>query len=132
MAITTKIKDVEFGVGDIIKVSQKITEGEKIRKQVFEGIVISIKGRGANQTFMLRRMGAQNVGIERIFPTILPSIEKVEIVKKGSFGTRRAKLYYIRDKSRKEIEKIYARSKSKTTSAIKKKKSKKKKYISKK
>ena len=98
MALKTKIKDVEFGIGDVIKVFQTITEGEKKRVQAFEGTVISIKGRGENQSFMMRRIGAQNVGIERIFPVIIPSIEKVEVVKKGSFGTRRAKLYYPRDR----------------------------------
>ena len=120
MAIKTKIKDVEFGIGDVINVFQKITEGEKSRTQVFEGTVISIKGRGENQSFMVRRVGAQNIGIERIFPVIMPSIIKIEIVKKGSSGVRRAKLYYIRDKSRKEIEKIYTRKKKKTSSKKKK------------
>lgn len=113
MAIKTKIKDTQFAVGDIIKVFQKITEGDKKRTQVFEGTVISIKGREENQSFMVRRVGAQNVGIERIFPVIVPTIEKVEIVKKGGKGIRRAKLYYTRDKSRREIEKIYTRNKKK-------------------
>lgn len=120
MAIKTKIKDVEFGIGDVINVFQKITEGEKSRTQVFEGTVISIKGRGENQSFMVRKVGAQNIGIERIFPVIMPSIIKIEIVRKGGSGVRRAKLYYIRDKSRKEIEKIYTRKKKKTSSKKKK------------
>ena len=124
MSLKTKIHDVEFGVGDIIKVFQMITEGEKKRTHVFEGTVISIKGRGANQSFMVRRIGIQNVGIERIFPVIAPSIEKIEVVKKGADGTRRAKLYYIRKKSRKEIEKIYTRNKKKNVT--KKKVTKKK------
>jgi len=120
MALSTKIKDTEFAVGDIIKVHQKITEGDKKRIQVFEGTVISIKGRGDNKSFTVRRIGAQKVGVERIFPVIVPSIEKIEIVKKGGLGSRRAKLYYIREKSRKEIEKIYARTKHKKTEDTKK------------
>jgi len=113
MALKAKIQGTEFSVGDIIKVFQKITEGEKKRTQVFEGTVISIKGRGDNRSFMVRRIGAQNIGVERIFPVIVPSIEKIEIVKKGGLGVRRAKLYYIRNKSRREIEKLYARTKHK-------------------
>ena len=132
MALKTTIKGVEFGIGDVIDVFQKVTEGKKSRTQVFEGTVISIKGRGENQSFMVRRVGAQNVGIERIFPVIMPSIIKIEIVKKSGSGVRRAKLYYIRDKSRKEIEKIYARKKKKTTLPQGNKGSKKKKIISKK
>lgn len=132
MALKTKIKGIEFAIGDVINVFQKITEGEKSRTQVFEGTVISIKGRGQNQSFMVRRVGAQNVGIERIFPVIMPSIIKIEIVKKGSLGVRRAKLYYIRDKSRKEIEKIYTRKKKKTILPQGKKRSTKKKHIPKK
>jgi large subunit ribosomal protein L19 len=113
MALKAKIKDTEFSVGDIVKVHQKIVEGEKKRTQIFEGTVIGIKGRGDNKSFTVRRIGAQNIGVERIFPLIVQSIEKVEIVKKGGHGARRAKLYYIREKSRKDIEKIYTREKKK-------------------
>ena len=113
MALKTKHKEVTFGVGDQIKVIQNIHEGEKTRLQAFEGIVIKIKGREENQSFTVRRIGIQQIGIERIFPTLTPTIERIEVVKKGTRGTRRAKLYYIRDKSKKEIEKIYTRAKRK-------------------
>lgn len=110
MALTLKIGDSEFGIGDKIKVFQRIKEGEKTRVAFFEGIVIAIKNRLERKTFTLRRMGEANIGIEKIFPASLPSIEKIEIVKKGLRGIKRAKLYYIREKSTKEIDKIYSRN----------------------
>ena len=109
MALTAKYKDIEFGVGDRVKVIQKIKEGEKNRLQAFEGMVIGIKGRQENKTFKVRRMGAQQIGIERIFPLTSPTLEDIQIVKKGGKGVRHAKLYYTREKSRKEISKIYSR-----------------------
>ncbi|MBU0569846.1 50S ribosomal protein L19 [Patescibacteria group bacterium] len=116
MALTTTHKEVTFGVGDNIKVIQNIREGEKTRFQTFEGIVIKIKGREENQSFTVRRIGVQQIGIERIFPTLTPTIERIEVVRKGTRGVRRAKLYYIRDKSKKEIERIYTRAKKKEES----------------
>lgn len=113
MAIKAKHKETTFGVGDRVKVTQKIKEGEKIRLQVFDGIVIRIKGEEENKSFTVRRVGVQQIGIERIYPLISPSIEKVEVVRSGTKGIRRAKLYYIRDKSKKEIELIYSRASDK-------------------
>ena len=113
MAITANHKGTEFGVGDKVSVTQKIKEGEKERLQSFEGIVIGIKGRDVNKSFTVRRVGAQQIGIERIFPLFSPSLEKIEVTRKGSFGIRHAKLYYIREKSKREIEKVYSRSQKK-------------------
>ena len=110
MSIKAKLEDIEFGVGDRVKVTQKITEGEKKRAQVFEGMVMGIKGRGENRSFTVRRIGAAQVGIERIFPLLSPSIEKILVVKKGMMGAKRAKLYYTREQSTKEISKIYSRN----------------------
>lgn len=110
MALKAKHKEIEFGIGDQVKVFQKIKEGEKERLQAFEGTVLGIKGRGANKSFTVRRIGVQQIGIERIFPLSSPSIEKIEVVREGMKGTRRAKLYYIRNKPKKEIEKIYSRA----------------------
>ena len=110
MALIAKHKDSEFAIGDTVSVVQELKEGDKTRKQVFEGVVIAIKGKGINKSFTVRRIGAQQVGIERIFPLASPIIEKVEVVRGGLLGVRRAKLYYIRDKSKKEIEKIYSRA----------------------
>jgi len=119
MAIKIKHNNTEFGVGDQIRVIQTIKEGDKSRLQAFEGIVIKIKGREEMKTFTVRRIGAQQIGIERIFPINSPIIKEVEIVKKGGKGVRRAKLYYIREKSRKEIDTIYSRTSKKTTKKVK-------------
>lgn len=111
MALRIKHKNQEFGVGDKIKVFQKIKEGEKTRVGFFEGMVLSIKGQGDRKMFTVRRIGEATIGIERIFPISLPTIEKIEVIKKGTMGVNRAKLYYTREKSTKEIDKIYSRSK---------------------
>jgi large subunit ribosomal protein L19 len=86
----------DFRVGDTIKVNYKIIEGEKVRTQPYQGIVIAIKGSGVSKTFTVRKIGADGVGVERIFPFHSPNIESVRIMKKGK--VRRAKLYYLRDR----------------------------------
>lgn len=102
--------EVAFGVGDVVRVSQTIEEeGKKTRTQVFEGTVIAIKNRDEGKSFTVRRIGANKIGVEMIFPLNSPLITKVEVVRRGLRGTRQAKLYYIREKSRKEIDKIYSR-----------------------
>lgn len=111
MAIHATKDGVKFGVGDTIRVTQKITEGSKTRLQVFEGMVIGIKGRDINKTFTLRRIGVQQIGIEKIFPLYSPLIEKIEVTREGTKGVRRAKLYYTRKKPKREIDKIYSRIK---------------------
>ena len=110
MTLTVKHNEIEFGVGDKIKISQKIIEAGKERSQVFIGTVIKIRGDKDNKTFTVRRIGVNQIGIERIFPLNLPTIEKIEIIKSGVKGVKKAKLYYIRKKSKKEIEKIYSRA----------------------
>ena len=110
MALKITHKQVEFGVGDRIKVYQRIKEGEKTRVAFFDGMVLSIKGQGDRKTFTVRRVGEANIGIERILPISIPTIEKIEVVKKGTSGVKKAKLYYTREKSTKEIEKIYSRA----------------------
>lgn len=116
MALKTKHSDTSFGVGDEVKVYQKIKEGEKERTQVFEGMVMKIRGRGVDKSFTVRRIGTAKIGIERIFPLASPVVEKVEVVRHGTKGVRRSKLYYTRDKSAREIEDIYARAKRRTES----------------
>jgi large subunit ribosomal protein L19 len=110
MSLKINHKGIEFGIGDKVKVYQRIKEGEKGRTQIFEGMVIAIKNSGDNRSFTVRRIGTQQIGIERIFPLFSPFLEKVEIVKKGVPGVRRAKLYYTREKSPKVIEGIYSRA----------------------
>lgn len=83
-----------FGAGDNISVHYKIVEGSKERIQIFKGIVIQIKGEGANKRFTVRKMSG-NVGVERIFPFSSPFIDKVEMNRRGK--VRRARIFYLRD-----------------------------------
>jgi large subunit ribosomal protein L19 len=117
MALKITLKDIEFGVGDRVRVVQKIKEGDlpaggqgKSREAIFEGMVIGIKGRDPGKTFMVRRIGEAGIGIERIFPVNLPTIDKITVVKRGIEGVKRAKLYYTREKAPTEVEMIYKRS----------------------
>lgn len=112
MANQAKIGETTFGVGDLVRVYVRLVEKEKKggktkkeqkiesreRIQVFEGIVIAIKGRDENKSFTVRRLGTGGVGIERIFPLISPWISKIEVKKAGD--VRRAKLYYLRNNKR--------------------------------
>ncbi len=122
MALNLVFKQTTFGVGDKVKVVQRIKEGEKERSAAFEGIVIAVRGSGDNQMFTVRKMGAGRIGIERIFPLASPFLEKVEVIKKGTEGVKRAKLYYIRNKSQKEIDEIYYRAARRAKNASAKKK----------
>ena len=82
-------------VGDIVKMHQKITEGDKQRIQLFEGVVLSIKhGRGVNATITVRKI-IGGVGVEKTYPLHSPNIEKIEIVSRSK--VRRSKLYYLRE-----------------------------------
>ena len=89
-------KDSEnFGIGDTVKVSVKIVEGDNERIQAFQGTVIARRGSGVEETFTVRRVQAGQ-GVERVFPLQSPRIEKIEVIRRGD--VRRAKLYYLRDK----------------------------------
>ena len=88
---------INFVPGDIIRVHQKIQEGEKTRIQIFEGVVIKIKGRTGNKTFTVRK-NVGTVAVERIFPVNTPNIEKVDVKGHLKEKTRRAKLYFLREK----------------------------------
>jgi large subunit ribosomal protein L19 len=83
-----------FRVGDTIEVAQIIKEGEKERVQLFQGDVISMHGTGIASTFTLRKMGANNIGVERILPYHSKNISEIKVIKKGK--VRRAKLRYLR------------------------------------
>lgn len=93
------VKDVEFFVGDTIRVTHNFQEAGKERSQAFEGIVISIKGREENKSFTLRKISVDGVGVEKIFPVVSPIITKIVVKRKGH--ARRAKLYYLRNKGEK-------------------------------
>ena len=90
----------EFRPGDTVRVAVKIKEGNKERIQNFEGVVIAIKGTGTGKTLTVRKIGANGIGVERIFPLYSESIAGIEVVKKGK--VRRAKLYYLRNKTGKQ------------------------------
>ncbi|TSC87320.1 MAG: large subunit ribosomal protein L19 [Microgenomates group bacterium Gr01-1014_16] len=104
MANSAIIKDITFHVGDIVRVHYKILEGEKERTQIFEGLALSIRGRGDNRTFTVRKIASGNIGVERIFPLNSPWIVKLEVKKTGH--VRRAKLYYVRDQSARQVSQI--------------------------
>lgn len=91
----------DLEVGWTVRIHQKLKEGEKGKSQVFEGVIIARKhGNQSGATMTVRRVVGV-YGVEKVYPLLLPSIEKIEVVKKGR--TRRAKMYYMRDKTAKEI-----------------------------
>ncbi len=85
-----------FGPGDNLKVHVKVVEGNRERVQVFQGNVIAIQGSGVSETFKVRKVSF-GVGVERTFPMHSPIIAKLEVVSRGD--VRRAKLYYLRDRT---------------------------------
>jgi large subunit ribosomal protein L19 len=85
----------EFRSGDTVRINVKIREGDKSRIQVFEGVVIAIKRNGLSSTFTVRKVSV-GYGVERIFPLYSPTIQTIEVVKRGR--VRRAKLYYLRER----------------------------------
>ncbi len=91
------IKAIDFVPGDLVKVYQKIKEDEKTRIQIFEGVVLGIRGRGENKSFTVRKL-VGNVAVERIWPVMSPNIEKVEIKAHSKTRVKRAKLYNLRKK----------------------------------
>ena len=105
-AESVKAEKPAFSVGDTVKVSVNIREGERERIQMFEGTVIAKRGSGVSETFTVRRV-SYGVGVERVFPVHSPKIAKLEVVRHGK--VRRAKLYYLRGrvgKAAKIVEKL--------------------------
>lgn len=90
-----------FKVGDTVRVSVKVMEGEKERLQVFEGVVIARKGGAHRETATVRKV-SYGVGVEKVFPLHSPTLDKIEVVREGR--VRRAKLYYLRTKQGKEAK----------------------------
>ena len=85
----------EFRAGDTLRVAVKIVEGDKQRVQNFEGICIARRGSGTGETFIIRKIGANSVGVERIFPLYCESLKSFEVIRRGR--VRRAKLNYLRE-----------------------------------
>lgn len=84
----------DFSAGDTITVYYEIREGDKVRTQFFRGVVIQIKGEGLSKSFTIRKMSG-TIGVERIFPLNLPTIQKIEVNKKGK--VRRSRIYYFKE-----------------------------------
>jgi large subunit ribosomal protein L19 len=105
-----------FSVGDTVRILVKVVEGDKERLQPFDGVVIARRGGNTRETFTVRKISF-GVGVERIFPLHSSSIDKIEVLKKGS--VRRAKLYYLRGKKGKaakikEKERVFEEKNSET------------------
>jgi large subunit ribosomal protein L19 len=103
--VEKKIKPVDrkinFEIGDTVKVHYRIVEGNKERIQVYEGIVIAIDNKGMSKSFTVRKLSF-DVGVERIFPFFTTRIAKIEVIRKGK--ARRAKLYYLRERTGKSAK----------------------------
>ena len=84
----------DFRPGDTVKVHVKVVEGNKERLQIFQGVVIGRKGGGTRESFTVRKVSA-GIGVERVFPLHSPTIDRVEVIRRGH--VRRAKLYYLRN-----------------------------------
>jgi large subunit ribosomal protein L19 len=135
MAISIKYNDIVLHSGDTIRVHYKIIEKETVsgkakkekkeevreRIQIFEGIIIAIRGHDAvNRMITVRRIGAGSIGVERIFPVASPWIKNIEVKKMAD--VRRSKLYYLRDKKGKEQERLKERKVKKAVNPIPQKK----------
>ena len=94
-ASSVKSEIPEFSIGDTVKISVNIREGERERIQMFEGTVIARKGSGVAETFTVRRV-SYGVGVERVFPVHSPNVKDIQVVRHGK--VRRSKLYYLRDR----------------------------------
>lgn len=117
MALSFNYNEQVISVGDTVRVSQEIAEGEKSRVQVFEGIVIAIHNVGLGKSFTVRRLGASGIGVEKIYPVSLPSIKAIDVKTKGT--VRRSKLYYLRDRIGKAATRIKEKKAvAQTTAAV--------------
>lgn len=103
--ISSEVNSQKIHIGDTLRVHTQIVEGGRTRVQVFEGILISLRGRGENKTFTVRRIGAGGFGVERTWPLNSKSIVKIEVKRKAK-NVRRAKLYYLRGRTGKEAVRV--------------------------
>jgi large subunit ribosomal protein L19 len=94
--VTANKKVPEFGAGDTVIVQVNVVEGSRKRVQAFEGVVIAKRNRGLNSSFIVRKISSGE-GVERTFQTYSPALASIEVKRRGD--VRRAKLYYLRDRS---------------------------------
>ncbi|MBL7159409.1 50S ribosomal protein L19 [Candidatus Microgenomates bacterium] len=104
MALLAEFNKTKFNVGDEIEVHLKIVEKKKERIQIFKGLVIAIRGREENKNFIVRKIASLGIGVERIFPLNSPWIKKIVVKRKGK--VRRAKLYYLRERTGKAAVRV--------------------------
>ena len=103
--ISGKFGESDIHIGDTLRVHSKVVEGPKTRVQIFEGILISLRGRGENKTFTVRKIGAGGIGVERTWPLDARSLVKIDVKKKAE-KVRRAKLYYLRNLTGREAVRV--------------------------
>ena len=103
--ISAQFGEQKIHVGDSLRIHSKVIEADRERIQVFEGILIRLRGRGENKTFTVRKVGIGGIGVERTWPLNSRSLVKIEVKKKSS-GVRRSKLYYLRDLTGKEAVRV--------------------------
>ncbi|GIK83766.1 MAG: 50S ribosomal protein L19 [Patescibacteria group bacterium] len=113
MAQYLEYKDQTIAVGDTVRVHQEITEGDKTRIQIFEGLVIAVKNRDNGKSFTVRKVGAGGVGVEKIYPINMPQIKDIEVRRKGS--VRKSKLYFLRERLGKSATRIKEKDTNSTT-----------------
>lgn len=104
MAKFLDYKDKQFSVGDTVKVHFNVKDGDKNRIQIFEGILIAVANRGMGKVFIVRKIAANGIGVEKITPVNSPIVADIELVTKGD--VRRGKLYYLRDRVGKRARKV--------------------------
>ena len=85
----------DFGPGDTVRVMVKVVEGERIRTQAYEGVVIARSNKGVQSNFTVRKL-SYGEGVERVFPLYSPNVAEIQVMRRGK--VRRAKLYYLRDR----------------------------------
>lgn len=106
MAHSTTFRDTEVHVGDSVKIHYAFNDKDKRKSQIFEGIVLAIRGREANKMITVRKASRSGIGVERIFPIISPFVEKVEVVR--ATRHKKSNVGFIRTRSKREIqEKLY-------------------------
>ena len=121
-AVTSKREIPDFAPGDTVTVNVKVKEGERVRVQAYEGVVISKSGGGLNETFTVRKI-SYGEGVERVFPFFSPLIDSVKVVRRGK--VRRAKLYYLRDRRGKSARIVEKQDKSQKAAVAQKNAAKK-------
>jgi len=115
-AVTSKRQIPDFAPGDTITVNVKVKEGERVRVQAYEGVVIARDGGGLNQSFTVRKI-SYGEGVERVFPLFSPLIDSVKVVRRGK--VRRAKLYYLRERRGKSARIVEKQDRSQKAVAAK-------------